>query len=150
MQKQKARSEGREVVFLDSSVIIAAILFPSGGSFRIIKESSFQNYTFTISHYILEECIKILKKKFPEKVSIFSLFLQSFDFKIMEDLSEEEVENVLNIINFRDAPILAAAVGYKAQWLVTLDKDFLTQEVLKFGENHTLAILTPKEFLGMR
>ena len=146
---RKSRKGSKEIkVFIDSSVIIAAILSPPGGSFRLIRDSLFENYTLLVSGYILEECMRILNTKFLDKVHILPTMLDSYRFKIVQDLSEREVEKVIEIINFKDAPILAGAIKYKADYLITLDKkDFLSKKVLSFVKQHNLSIFTPKEFL---
>ncbi|PJB99273.1 MAG: hypothetical protein CO077_02570 [Candidatus Nealsonbacteria bacterium CG_4_9_14_0_8_um_filter_35_12] len=143
------RENGKGIkIFLDSSVIIAAILSSTGGSFRLIRESFFNNYNLLISDYVLDECIRILNKKYPTKANILTLFLTNFNFKILRDPPEKEIENLIEIINFRDTPILAAALKYKSNYLATLDKkDFLNPKVLEFAKKKKLAIITPKEFL---
>lgn len=148
MPKSKEKDKRVEKVFIDSSIIIAAILSPSGGSLRLIRESLFKNYILLISDYILEECIRILKTKFPEKTYILPMVLENFRFKITKDPSEKEVEKLISIIDFKDAPILAAAIKYKTDYLITLDKKhFLNKKVLEFAGNKKISILTPKEFL---
>ena len=75
MQNSKNEGKKRIKIFLDSSVIIAAILSPIGGSFRLIRESLFKNYALLISEYVLDECIRTLGMKFPMKANILPLFL---------------------------------------------------------------------------
>ena len=146
--KKKDKRVGK--VFIDSSIIIAAVLSPSGGSFRLIRESLFKNYTLLISDYVLEESIRILKTKFPEKTYILPILLENFRFKMTKDPSEKEVEKLIDIIDFKDAPILAAVIKYKTDYLITLDKKhFLNQKVLEFARDKKISILTPKEFLGI-
>jgi len=136
-------------VFLDSSVIIAAVLSFSGGSFRLIRESVFKGYTLLISNYVLEECLRVLKLKYPEKIFILAMLLENFRFQIVKDPSQKEVEKLIKIIEPEDAPILAGAIKYKAKYLVTLDKkDFLNLKVLEFVKKHKISILTPKEFFS--
>ena len=148
MQNSKNEGKKRIKIFLDSSVIIAAILSPIGGSFRLIRESLFKNYALLISEYVLDECIRILGMKFPMKANILPLFLTNFNFKILRDPTQKEVENLIEIINFQDAPVLAGALKYKVEYLISLDKkDFLNQKVLEFARKKGLSILTPKEFL---
>jgi putative PIN family toxin of toxin-antitoxin system len=146
--KKKDKRVGK--VFIDSSIVIAAVLSPSGGSFRLIRESLFKNYTLLISDYVLEESIRILKTKFPEKTYILPILLENFRFKMTKDPSEKEVEKLIDIIDFKDAPILAAVIKYKTDYLITLDKKhFLNQKVLEFARDKKISILTPKEFLGI-
>jgi len=144
-----SRKEDKELkVFLDLIVIISAVLSFSGGSFRLIRESIFKNYILLISDYVLEECIRILKSKYPAKLFILTILLNTFRFKIVKDPTQNEVKSLIKIINPEEAPILAGAIKHKAKYLVTLDKkDFLNPEVLRFATKHKILILTPKEFL---
>ena len=109
-------------IFFDSSVVIAAILSPTGGSFRLIRESILKNYILLISDYVLDECIRTIKTKFPAKLNTLTLFLTNYNYQILKDPNEKEVENLIKIINFRDAPVLGGALKHKADYLITLDK----------------------------
>lgn len=146
---KNSRKTDRKVseIFLDSSVIIAAILSSTGGSFRLIVESKLKKYNLLISSYILEECFRILKLKYPQKVFLLSIMINGFPFKIVRNASSKEVEKYLKIISPEDAPILACAIKHKANYLITFDKrDFLQLKVSKLAKKHGLLILTPKDF----
>ena len=107
-----------------------------------------KNYILLISDYVLDECIRTIKIKFPDKLNALTLFLTNYNFQILKDPTEKEVEKLIKIINFRDAPVLGGALKHKADYLITLDKkDFLNPKVLEFAEKKNLLILTPKEFL---
>lgn len=149
MPESEKKDKRVEKLFIDSSIIIAAILSSSGGSFRLIRESLFKNYTLLISDYVLEECIRIFKTKFPEKTYILPIVLENFRFKITKDPSEKEVEKLISIIDFKDAPILAAAIKYKTDYLITLDKKhFLNEKVRNFAGENNVLVFTPKEFIS--
>ena len=51
MQNLKRENRKGVKIFLDSSVIIAAILSSTGGSFRLIREYILKNYVLLISDY---------------------------------------------------------------------------------------------------
>lgn len=148
MQSSKRGYRKGVKIFLDSSVIIAAVLSPAGGSFRLIKESIFKNYSLLISEYVLAECIRIIRTKFLTRENDLMLLLTKFNLKILRDPASKEVEKLIDIIDFQDAPILAAALKYKVEYLITLDKkDFLNQRILKFAKTRGLLILTPGELI---
>jgi hypothetical protein len=148
MPNSKREDKTRIKIFLDTSVIIAAILSPTGGSFRLIRESILKDYILLISDYVLDECIRTLKIKFPTKLNTLTSFLTNYNFQILKDPTEKEVEKLIKIINFRDAPVLGGALKHKAEYLITLDKkDFLNPKVLEFVKKKNLLVLTPKEFL---
>lgn len=86
--------------------------------------------------------------KFPTKLNTLTLILTNYNFQILKDPTEKEVEKLTEMINFQDAPILAGVLKHKVNYLITLDKkDFLNQKVLEFAKKKKLLILTPKEFL---
>ncbi|MCD6412359.1 PIN domain-containing protein [bacterium] len=146
---KKSKEIRKTKVFLDSSVVIAAVLSFSGSSFALIRNSLFKNYQLFLLEYVLEECFRVLYIKYPTKLPILIAFLTAFPFQIAKDPSQKEVEKVIDIINPEDAPILAGAIKYQAKYLITLDKkDFLVQKVIGFAEKHKISVITPKEFLS--
>ena len=60
--------------------------------------------------------------------------------------SLQEVYDIQEMINKKDAPILASALKYGA-WLLTLDEDFLQETVCTFAKQQGLEISKPKDFI---
>ena len=54
--------------FVDSSVVIAALLSPEGGSFRILTECQ-DLFAFQINEYVLAETQEVLRSKFRDRPS---------------------------------------------------------------------------------
>jgi len=132
-------------VFLDSSVIIAAVLSPSGGSFRLFQEAKLNRIKIYISQFIFTEVITILQRKYPAKPSSFYELIRETPINFVKDPSPELITTLTNFINPDDAPILAAAIKAKPDFLITWDKKhFLKKEVVS---NVSFTICTPKEFL---
>ncbi|BCX15629.1 MAG: hypothetical protein KatS3mg097_521 [Candidatus Parcubacteria bacterium] len=140
MQKNK--------VFLDSSILITALLFSKGVSFYILTNLK-DKFHFQINDYVLEEILRVLDKKFSVKRKLKNylfLLLGLAKVEILPLPSKASLKNVSKVLNKEDAIILASAV-YNSNYLLTLDKDFLTEKVRNFAKNNDCLILTPKEFI---
>lgn len=130
-------------VFLDSSVIISGLASVSGGSHKVLALAELGIITPCISADVENEVIRNVMKKLPESVVHFERLLKELPFIVVE-ASKEDYERVKLIINEHDAPIMAAAISGKANWLLNLDKHFLA---IKGRKELDFAIATPGEFL---
>ncbi len=132
-------------IFLDSSILIAALLSPTGGSARLCRESRANNLTAYINHYVRDEVREVIKRKYPTNLDRLNLLFNWSKFKIMVNPKVNLVEKVSKLINLEDAPILAGALEQEANFLITLDrKDFMTPKLKKFSL--PTIITTPQEF----
>lgn len=117
-------------LFLDSSVVLAAIFSKSGGSFRLFRESNQKNLKLFINQYVLEEIVDVVKRKKPAKLEELSQLLNWADINTRPKPNIKLVKQVLRIIHPKDAPVLAGAIQAKTAFLITLDrKDFFTQKL---------------------
>jgi len=133
------------VVFLDASCLVAAVLSPTGGSFRLLQESSKRKIHLATNRYTFEEVHEVLGRKYPQHLSRLEQILAWSRIKIQQDPSAKQVAQYLPIIDPEDAPILAGAVRAKAQFLVTLDRnDFMVASISH--ANLPLVITTPRDF----
>lgn len=141
-------------VFLDSSVLIAALLSSSGGSFYILNEFR-GKFEFQINEYVFEETTRVLDEKFRCRGDLKSrlfLLLGWAGVKILPQPPKNKIRTLKAILPKEDAPILASALE-NSSYLLTLDSDFLNPIVAEFSKDQGLVILKPKEFisgLGLR
>lgn len=132
-------------LFLDSSVIIAAALSPTGGAFRILQEAQQNKLKLYISSFVFTEVTTALQKKYPDNLSVFKALFSETPIKFVKDPSSNSVNKAMNSIHSVDAPILAAAIKAKPDFLVTWNtKHFLKNKVI---QNVPFIVCTPKEFL---
>lgn len=97
-----------------------------------------------ISEQVVEEVQQNIASKFPLLRTGFSNFLLAQP-KIIGQPSIKEIREAYNLINTEDAPILAAAIKGRPDFLITWDiKHFLKREVMR---KVSFVICTPKEFL---
>ena len=130
-------------VFLDSSVIIAGLASASGGSHKVLPLAELGIITPCISADVKSEVLRNVAKKLPKAVVHFERLMQELPFIIIET-SKQEIEGAELIINEHDAPIMAAAISAKVNWLLSLDKHFLA---LKGRGALDFIVATPGEFL---
>lgn len=132
-------------VFLDSSVVIAGINSATGASQIILKLSKDGKIIASVSEIVLQEVMRNLKKKLPEKVLIqFLSYLAESNFKKVDFEKESEILKYQDITDAKDTHVIAAAFKSKADYLVTLDKKHLLKLERK---NFPFKIVTPGEFL---
>jgi len=139
---------GRGSVFFDSSVIIAAMLSPKGGSFYVISQLH-RRHTFTVNEYVLDEVQTVVKEKFAYDPALMKSFFRIVSlgrFEVARDPRDALVQEARLVINPEDAPILAGAVQTQGV-LLTLDNHFFTDEALSFSKSKGLSILKPGDFI---
>ncbi len=138
----------KDSVFLDSSVLIAALLSSRGGSFYILNQWR-DAFEFLINDYVFEETMGVLNEKFIDKEDLkdkLFLLMGLTPIKILKSPLGNEFKTLTNIINKKDAPILASALKHSSYFL-TLDNDFFAEPVTKFSKKKGLFILKPREFI---
>ena len=137
-------------VFLDSSVIITALLSTRGGSFYIL--SSLQNeFEFQTNEYGLREIQRTLTNKFSHQPVLSNqlfLLLGTAGVRTLPNPSKRERSHCARYISANDAPILASAFKY-SDILLTLDKEFFNLRVASAAREVSVKILTPKEFIEL-
>lgn len=131
--------------FLDSSVIIAGINSTTGASHFVLELSKEGKIVVTISEIVLQEVIRNLKKKLPERILIqFFSYLAESNFKKIDFEKESEILKYQGVTDAKDIHIIAATFKSKARYLVTLDKKHLLKLERK---NFLFKIVTPADFL---
>ena len=136
-------------VFVDSSVLIAATLSVSGGSSRLLTGMG-QFFDFVINDYVLGESLMVLTHKFQDSAHLKSHLLSLLgagEVAVLKNPSAKLVKSTARIIDLTDAPILAGALD-DCNYLVTLDNDFFSPDVLTYRGLRNLKIVKPKELIA--
>lgn len=132
---------------MDSSVLFAAVLSPTGGAFRIFREAHERHIELCISPHVLTEVREALVEKYPENLEALHALLLHFTPRILPEPGVRLVEWCLAFLPLGDAPILAAAIKAKVNVLVTLDqKHFLHNEKLA-ALKRPFSIMTPGDLI---
>ena len=130
-------------VFLDSSVIIAGLASKKGGSYEVLALAELKIIVPCISKEVVNEVFRNVQKKLPVSTAHFYTLFKKLPFKII-DTANEDFARAKKIINEKDAPILAAAMSGKVDWLLSLDKHFLEKGL---EEKARFQLGTPGDFL---
>ena len=134
-------------VFIDTSVLFSACLSKIGASALILgfcRKNKIKGY---ISRYVLSEVKRNALQKLNQlgKRRLNFYILQS-NLNIVDSPTPEEIKICQEVLNSKDAPILAAAVKNKVNYLITFNtRDFLLPKVKAFVK--PLPILTPRDFV---
>lgn len=139
---------GRREVFLDSSVLITALLSSKGASYALLHHGR-KKFRFITSEYVLAEIQDVLKRKFGHRPILRNdlfLLLGLANISVLPAPTPNALEPFMGSIEAADAPILASAAA--CDYLATLDRDFFTEEVLRLARDRSLVICTPGELLA--
>lgn len=133
-------------VFFDASVIIAAILSPSGGSAKLLNIAKDKTIVAITSQTVIDEVIDHTEKihKTPEEIL---LYINESGVLVRERVTQMEIEKVSAVIDSTDAHLLVGARGATCHYLVTLDRKHLLRSDVRTIVA-PLCIVNPKELLG--
>ena len=137
-------------VFIDSSVMIAALLSPRGGSYYILTQSD-RHISFQINEYVFEELRRVLETKFMDRQNVSSalfLLLGLAGVSTEQNPRRREVHRAERLISANDAPILASALA-GSDYLVTLDNEFFNPNVVAAAKEKGLTILKPGDLIRL-
>jgi putative PIN family toxin of toxin-antitoxin system len=128
-------------IFIDTNILISAILFDKKELELIIRCAS-EGIKIYISEHILEEATRVFMKKFPEYIEIFKRFMKTSDIEVInKKIYEKRIKNFGDIRDKYDAHVIACAETTKCKIIITGDKDILNY-------NHkTIKIMKSNEYL---
>ncbi len=109
----------RWAVFLDTSALIAGIISPTGAAHELLRLCEARVVDLVISRQVLTKADRNLSDKLPALVPEYRDLLRHLSPRVIEDPVTEEIERAIEIINRKDAPILAAARKAGVDYLVT-------------------------------
>ncbi len=112
-------------VFVDANVLIAGPHSRSGASRAVLMLAEVRLIKLVVSRQILDEVERNIRAKLPGAMKVLVEILALLELEIVDDPERAEWEAFLEVIEEKDAPILAAAVAAKIDRFITLNtKDF--------------------------
>lgn len=109
-------------VFLDTSVIFAAVLSPQGGARMILRLGEIGYLHLLVGPQVLRECETVVRRKAPDTLPDLALLLDTARVEVTSEAGQESLEQALRWLSHPpDARILAEALEAQADWLVTHD-----------------------------
>ncbi len=113
----------RPRVFLDTSVLFAAVLSPTGGARAILRLGEMGAVDLLVGRRVLQEADSVLTRKASESKPIFALLLDRAGISIGPEPGATTVRRAKAVIDHpADAFILAEALAAEVDYFVTLDR----------------------------
>lgn len=129
-------------VFLDSSVIIAGLASGSGGSHKVLLLAELGIVIPYVSEQVITEVLRNIQLKLPGCTEAFYTLFKRLPF-VLSDPVAEDLMRAKSLINEKDAPVMAAAITAKVDWLLSLDSHFLKDWKGEVG----FSAVSPRDFL---
>lgn len=132
-------------VFVDTSALLAGVISSKGAARQLMNAAELKLIDLMVSTDVLIEADRNIEKKFPQLLSDYRNFLHDCAPTLVDDPSIEEVKAAIPLVGADDAPILAAAIKAKADYLITWNtNDFMTAKV---PADLPVKIATPAQLL---
>jgi putative PIN family toxin of toxin-antitoxin system len=132
-------------VFFDASVIIAALLSPTGGSSLLLRFIKPRTIVGITSQTVIDEVLEQESKLHKTKGEIAN-FIAASGLVVRESITLDEIRPYENLIDKEDAHLIAGAKRTKCAYLVSLDKRHVLRDEVR-ARFSPLKIVSPKELL---
>jgi len=133
--------------FLDASVFFSACFSLRGASHEILQECLRGKVALVISDVVIDEVRGNLSSnpKAPRLLQVFENFLNTVPFEVVR-ATERQVLQAAEYTVEKDAPIVAAALQAKVDYLASLDRKHLVG-VSEVAKRSGLKIVLPEVLL---
>lgn len=110
-------------VFLDTSVIIAAVLSQGGGARKLFLLAEAGIFTLVVGPTVLQECDQVVQRKAPGSTSTLAQLLAAAGTETSAPPTKRQIKSAQSYVQYDpDARVLAEAIRAKPDWFVTHDK----------------------------
>lgn len=127
-------------VMLDTNIFISMLFFPSKQTRELAKRLA-DRHQIVVCDYVIEELRIVTERKFPVKKKFLERFFLELPFELVYTPKMLDWNELPEMRDAKDSPILATAIMEDIDVFLTGDKDFLVLD-LEIPE-----ILTMTEFL---
>jgi predicted nucleic acid-binding protein len=139
--------DGEVSVFLDTSVLFAAVLSESGGARLILTLGEARVVQVFVGPQVLREADGVLERKAPDSKARFALLLDRARVRVAPQASAEALGQARAVTAYApDAEVLAEALTVGVHYLVTLDRQHFVDNPRTGGL--PLLVGTPGDFLA--
>jgi uncharacterized protein len=135
-------------VFLDSSVLYAAVFSATGPARRLMLKGLQGSITLCISDFVLEETKRNLTKNAPLALPYFTSIADLLSPQANRP-TKAEVVKAAQIVHLKDAPIVAAAAKVKAVYLATHDVKHLLNHAKAIEEAYGITVIAPANLVNI-
>jgi len=111
-------------VFLDTSVIFAAVLSPTGGARKLFLLGEAGLLQLVVGPTVLNECQDVVQRKVPTSLPTLAQLLASASLETSQAPTKKQISAAEAHVQYvPDAHVLAEAILAKPDWFVTHDKE---------------------------
>jgi predicted nucleic acid-binding protein len=133
-------------VYLDTSVLFAAVWSEGGGARLILKLGEGGAISLWVGPWVLHEADAVLKRKAEESRPLLALLLDRARVQVGREAGKEALTRALSVVEYLpDAQVLAEALEVGVDYFVSLDRKHLVGNPL-LGDL-PFAVGTPGQFL---
>jgi uncharacterized protein len=133
-------------VFLDSSVLYAAVFSATGPARRLLLKGLQGSITLSISEFVLEETKRNLVKNAPAALPFLTVIADLLAPQVTTP-TKAAVLKAAQVVHLKDAPIVAAAAKAKADYLATHDVKHLLTHATVIERAYGISVLSPAAIL---
>lgn len=111
-------------VFLDTSVLFAAVLSPAGGARKLFLLAEAGVLKLVVGPTVLKECDEVVRRKAPGSSPKLAQLLAAAQAETSTAPSRHQMRTARSYVSYvPDAHVLAEAIRAKPDWFVTHDKE---------------------------
>jgi len=111
-------------IFLDTSVVIAAILSSSGGARKLFQLAEARVIRLVVGPTVLQECDEVIRRKAPGTLPRLAQLLAAARIETSSAPSARQIKTAQSYVHYSpDARVLAEAIQAKPDWIITHDKE---------------------------
>lgn len=135
-------------VFLDTSILLASLRSPQGGSSELLRYAVIGAIEASVSDDVIDEVARHVHEVDPALRSLLLRYLAAIPFRVVS-VTPEEVQWAITFTAPKDGAIVAAAHKSGASYLVTLDKRHLLDKKADIEPNVGFQIARPEAILSI-
>lgn len=121
-------------VFVDTSVVFAAVLSRTGGARKLFLLAEAGILQLVVGPTVLIECDEVVRRKAPHSLPTLAQLLAASQTETSPTPTKSQIKVARSYIRYApDARVLAEAIQAKPDWFVTHDKEHFLRSRGKLG-----------------
>jgi len=133
-------------VFLDTSVIFAAVLSPTGGARKLFQLGEAGMLKLVIGPNVLRECDEVVRRKMPSSLPALAQLLALGRVETSIAPTKRHIVLARSMVEYKpDALVLAEAISARPDWFVTHDTEHFLKE--RKVSDLTFSVGTPGDLI---
>lgn len=111
-------------IFLDTNVIIAAVMSPTGGARLLFHLGQAGTVMLLVGNGVLREAEEVMRRKAPELLGLLAQLLDEAGIEISKPPTPAQQKKARSLLSYSpDADVLAQAISANPDWFVSHDKE---------------------------